>query len=442
MASVNIAQTAQRAFLIAVTATAACLPAFSMSKQEYGAAIDKLFLNTQFNDAQQLCQKAIKELPKDKVFFLTKHGEMYIVATKGRSGLESAREAMRLAPKDPQVIATLSINEYIAGFVVKAEQLAQKAVELDAKNARAHAAMALSGLRDTAIPINDELDKALKLAPKDPISYIVAGTVHLRKLEYDQAESVYSRMVKAFPNTALPYYQRGYFRREVFNNNGALKDLAEVVKHYNKDHYVLMTRAKLNKKTGRHKDAIADFDALEKLGVHSYARRAECYAALNQYEQAIKDYKKALDEDGVYRPDFHQKYAKTMGSTRRSAWTQMMNGKDASELSDTKSCWLKMIILQQKHGDTDDALKEVTKFMTVFPGDLNSVYARHEIFKKKGRWVEALADISLLISKSPNVADYYADRADIFKHLNKPERAAEDLKRVHNLNTTGTVTGE
>lgn len=428
--------------LISTAAFAACVPALAMTKQEYGAEIDKLFLNTQFIDAQRLCEKAMKELPQEKVFFLTKHGEMYIVATKGKAGLDSAREAMKLAPKNAQVVATLSINEYIAGYVVKAEQLAQKAMELDAKNARAHAAMALSGLRDAAIPINEELAKALTLAPKDPIVYIVSGTVHLRKLEYDQAEAVYSQMVRAFPNTALPYYQRGYFRREVFNNNGALKDLAEVVKRYNKDRYVLMTRAKLNKKTGHYKDAIADFDALEKLAVTSYARRAECYAALNQYEQAIKDYKKALDEDGVYRSDFHQKYAKTMGSTRRSAWTQMMNGKDASELSDTKSCWLKMIILQQKHGDVDEALKEVTKFMTVFPGDLNSVYARHEILRKKGKWVAALADISLLISKSPNVADYYIDRADIYKHLNKPDRAAEDLKRAHNLNTTGTVSGD
>jgi len=439
---VNIAQKTVLTIILAVFATVAALaPAIALTKQAYGAEIDKLFLNTQFIDAQRLCEKGMKEHPKDKVFFLTKMGEMYIVATKGRSGLEAAREAAKLAPKDAQVLATCSINEFIAGFVVKAEQLAQAALALDEKNGRAHAAMALSGLRDESISRNKELSIALKLAPRDPVIHIVAGTIHLRKIEYDQAEASYSLMVKTFPNTALPYYQRGYFRREVFNNNGSLKDLAEVVKRYDKDRYVLMTRAKLNKKTGGHKDAIADFNALEKLGTTSYARRAECYAALNEYGPAIKDFKKALDEAGVYKPDFSTKYKKTLGSTRRSAWTQMMSGADAAELSDTKSCWLKMIMLQEKHGDYTDALSEMSKFMAVFPGDLNSFYTRHSLYKKTGKWVQALADINMLISKSPNVADYYVSRAEIYKSLNKPDRAAEDLKRAHNLDTTGTVDG-
>lgn len=420
-------------------------PVSAMTAKAYEAEIDKLFLNTQFNDAHDLCVKALKENPKDRVLFLRKLGEMYIVAAKGKSGLDSARRAAQLAPKDVQTLATCAIVEFLAGYVVKAEQLAQEALALNDKNGRAHAALALCGLRNEGISTQEELSKALKLAPKDATVLIVAGVIHLRKLEYDQAEKAYSQFVNAFPNTALPYYQRGFFRREVFNNAGALKDLDEVIKHYGNDVYVRTTRAKLNKKTGRYKEAIDDFNALEKMGGAgntSYARRAECYEKVKNFEAAIKDYRLALDAYGVTRPDFDKKYAITHGATRRSAWNKMMDGNDAAELSGTKSTWLKYILLLEKTGKIDEALSELVKFTKVFPGDLNSIYARHNLFKKRGRWVEALSDINFLISRNPNVAVYYSSRAEIYKHLNKPDKSADDLRRVQNLEKFGTPEGD
>ncbi len=442
MASVNIAQTKICIFAVFI---AASLPALGMTAQADEAVIEKLFMNTQFADAINACRKALKEHPQDRLRFLNKIAEMEIASPRGTDGLIAAREAAKLAPKNAQVIATCSILEFLASYVVKAQQMAQEAIALDDKNGRAHAALALSGLRDESIPMAAELAKAIKLAPKDATVLTVAGIIHLRKLEYDQAEASYSLMVKNFPNTALPYYLRGFFRREVFNNPGAIKDFNEVIKHYPGDSHVITSRAKLNKKTGHFKEAIEDFNRLEKLSggkITSYGRRAECYEALNQYEPAIKDYKKALDQAGVMKPGYKEKFATSLGSTRRSAWTQMMDPKDAALLSSTKATWLKLIILEEKHGDYDDAIKQLNQFTTAFPGDLNSIHVRHTLFKKMGRWNEALGDINLLISKNPNVSDYYVSRADIYKHLNKPDRVAEDLKRVHNLETTGTVTGD
>jgi len=417
----------------------------AMPAKAYEAEIDKLFLNTQFNDAHDLCVKALKENPQDKVLFLRKMGEMYIVAAKGKSGLDSIRRAAMLAPKDVQTLATCAIVEFLAGYVVKAEQLAQEALALSDKNGRAHAALALCGLRNETISTQEELSKALKLAPKDATVLIVAGIIHLRKLEYDQAEKAYSQFVNAFPNAALPYYQRGFFRREVFNNTGALKDLDVVIKHYANDVYVRTTRAKLNKKTGRYKEAIDDLNVLEKMGGagnSSYARRAECYEKVKNYEAAIKDYKLALDSYGVTKPNYDKKYAITHGFTRRSAWNKMMDGNDAAELSATKSTWLKYILLLEKTGKYDEALAELVKFTKIFPGDLNSIYARHNLLKRKGRWVEALSDVNFLISRNPNVSVYYSSRADIYKNLNKPDKSADDIRRVHNLEKFGTPEGD
>lgn len=430
-------------FSIVSTFTAQAAKA-AMGKAAYEIEINKLFMNTQFEDARKLCAKAIAENPKEKVFFLMKEGEIYIVATKGRSGLEAGREAAKLAPKNAQAIATASILEFLAGFVVKGEQLARKALEIDSKNGRAHAALALSGLRLETIPINEELATAMKLAPKDPTVFIIAGIIHLRRLEYDQAEASYSAFVKAFPNTALPYYQRGYFRREVFNNSGAIKDLGEVIKRFDRDTYVRTTRAKLNKKTGHHKDAIEDFSALVKMGsanYGTYSRRAECYAALNNYEAAIKDFKIALEKAGATDKNFPQRYKSTNEKTRRSAWIKVMSGNDAAELSDLKSTWLKLIMLEEKHGHYDDAIKDLSAFMETFPGDLNSIHLRHKVYKKTGKYVEALADISLLISKNPNVSEYYISRAELFTKLGKPDRAKSDMKRANNLETTGNLEG-
>ncbi len=458
MASVNIVRkirkiTSERTMVLSLAfslfaghiSIASITPACAMTTSAYEAEIDKLFMNTQFNAAHDLCVKAIKENPKDRVVFLRKMGEMYIVAAKGKSGIDSIRLATRLAPKDAQVISTCSIVEFLAGYVVRAEQLAQEAIAINNKNGRAHAALALCGLRNETLGTQEELDKAMKLAPKDVTVLIIAGIIHLRKLEYDQAEKAYSQFVKAYPNTALPYYQRGFFRREVFNNSGALKDLDEVIKHHSDDIYVRTTRAKLNKKTGRYKEAIEDLNVLEKMGGGgntSFARRAECYEKVGNLEAAAQDYKKALDAYGVTRPDYDKKYAISHAATRRSAWNKMMSGGDATELSSTKATWLKYILLLQKTGKYDDALAELVKFTKVFPGDLNSIYARQNLYKKKGRWIEALADINMLISKNPNVAEYYTSRADIYKNMGNAEKSAADLKRVQNLEKFGTPEGD
>ncbi len=93
-----------------------------------------------------------------------------------------------------------------------------------------------------------------------------------------------------------------------------------------------------------------------------------------------------------------------------------MDGKDAAEFSDTKATWLKMIMLEEKHGDYADALQQLTRFTTIFPGDLNSIFLRHNLYKRTKKWTEALSDINLLISKNPNVADYYSSRAEVYKY--------------------------
>ncbi|HNB22654.1 MAG TPA: hypothetical protein PKZ32_09560, partial [Candidatus Melainabacteria bacterium] len=72
----------------------------------------------------------------------------------------------------------------------------------------------------------------------------------------------------------------------------------------------------------------------------------------------------------------------------------------------------------------------------------NSIYARHNLYKRTGRWIEALSDINFLISKNPNVSEYYSSRADIYKHLNKPDKCADDLRRVQNLEKFGTPEGD
>ncbi len=102
-----------------------------------------------------------------------------------------------------------------------------------------------------------------------------------------------------------------------------------------------------------------------------------------------------------------------------------------------------MIMLEEKHGDVCRRTATIEQIHRHFSrGFSNSIFLRHNLYKRKQKdWSEALGDINLLISKNPNVADY-SSRADVYKNMGKADRAAQDLKRVHNLETTGTPEGD
>ncbi len=134
------------------------------------------------------------------------------------------------------------------------------------------------------------------------------------------------------------------------------------MKHNSGDRYVLATLAKLNKKTGHHKEAIENFNALEKLGAAGYSqfsRRAECYAALNNYEAAIKDYNLALKITGVTEPNYDKirhviRLDKTFRMDEDDGVERMLRNSH-----DTKATWLKMTLFEEKHGDYADALQQL-----------------------------------------------------------------------------------
>ncbi len=75
-----------------------------------------------------------------------------------------------------------------------------------------------------------------------------------------------------------------------------------------------------------------------------------------------------------------------------------------------------------------DGISLWTKEIKEYPQERIAYYSRAEARKDKGRYMEAIEDLTLAINISPDFADAYSMRGNSYKRLGELGRAAEDLK--------------
>ena len=148
----------------------------------------------------------------------------------------------------------------------------------------------------------DEADEAaqqaIKVAPNDPVSYLVAARAAHGAGRLEEATRYYDRAIECRSDMARAYYGRGTVRFDQQDRDGAIEDFdralslnADYAQAYN-------ARGKAHQAKGDNDRAIADYDRALEVNprlAEAWFNMAKAYDAEGRQQKAIQAYRKFLE---------------------------------------------------------------------------------------------------------------------------------------------------
>lgn len=130
-------------------------------------------------------------------------------------------------------------------------------------------------------------------------TYLNMAAIYYGMDEFDKVIESYSQVLDIDHKHAMSYYNRGSVYSNTEHLDKALDDLNMAASLLSKYPNIYNNRGLVYYKKGEYKKAIEDFDKtlqLEESAI-TYYNRANCFQALDEKQEAIRDYKKYLELD-------------------------------------------------------------------------------------------------------------------------------------------------
>lgn len=343
--------------------------------------------------------------------------------------------------------------------------------------------------------------KELKDNPRNGYAYSWIGTIYHYNEDYGTALTAYNKAISLLPSKDKSFLSSTYSSRAklyltIEDTVSALKDYAKAISicdddddlkdiysargdvYYQQGKYDLADRDYLKVvdldeggvmgRMGLARNRIAQKEYLEAIAylnhvlrMHSdyssgYAFRAEAYAKLHRYNEAIDDIIMALDidnsdkayiwmlivSDSAFSPMVTKLKVKSLKEPNNNAWDYYLGVvyEHAKKYTDAITYYQKCENRDphatfpyrkakcfSKMGDYDNAIKCYTDAMQLDSSDYENQYYRSHAEYCAGRFDEALEDINALIDKYPDGGRLYYQRAWIKDHgTNAIDEAIED----------------
>ena len=253
--------------------------------------------------------------PLDDIFALQDELVATLAATlAGRiraAGIERVRRrpTVDLAAYDLLLRGMERLASYEEGANEAALDLFERAVALDPDYALANAYLALAIFN---LPWGERADehrarclavaaRAAQLDPIDSRCHRILAMILLYAREFDRAQTHADRSVALNPNDADAALYRGYVLTYMGRCEEALAEVRRgmTLNPFHPSYYWTALARALHG-TGRHSEAAAAFERIERPAVHHHARRAACHAALGHAAEAARAVALIL----AVRPDF------------------------------------------------------------------------------------------------------------------------------------------
>lgn len=277
-----------------------------------------------------------------------------------------------------------------------------------------------------------KVQKQKKKIVKDP-KKLEEGDNFFKQRKYVEAQKAYSAYIEGFPKDYRGYFGRAKTWGKLRNDAPAFYDMNKAISLETKKPELYFTRGQIQVRRGEFESALKDLaKATEKgskksleihklkaysyncLGLHkkeveerdhilekektayNYKKRAEAYYIMRDYEEAIKDYSKALEsKPGERKLLLRRGY-----------------------------CYEKTKNWEPAIADYSEIIKDDPKAYRVFQ-------RRATVNYEKGDYENALSDVSKAIYhfRGYNPKSLYVLRAKTYKKLGQPQKAAKDFAK-------------
>ncbi|HEY9788522.1 MAG TPA: tetratricopeptide repeat protein [Candidatus Obscuribacterales bacterium] len=141
------------------------------------------------------------------------------------------------------------------------------------------------------------INEAIKLDPKDPHNYYLRGLLYEEFIEDAKALADYEKALTLHPRFVAAGFHKALVAKELGKNTAALASLRKLASMEKGNPYVEMEYAASLKALGKYKEAIAQLNktlAHHSQELQAYELRAQCRAALRQFDGAIEDWTTCL----------------------------------------------------------------------------------------------------------------------------------------------------
>ncbi|KGN74548.1 hypothetical protein HR17_05290 [Porphyromonas gulae] len=186
---------------------------------------------------------------------------------------------------------------------------------------------------------------------------------------------------------------------------------------------------------GSYEEAIKDFSKAIELDdkfALAYHNRGDAYSKKGSYEEAIKDYSKAIELDDKYAPAYHNRGI----AYCEKGWCEeaIKDFSKAIELDDKFALtYCGRGNAYSNKGSYDEAIKDYSKAIEL---DGKFVYAyegRGKAYYKKGSYDEAIKDYSKAIELDDKYIHAYNDRGNVYSNKGSYDKAIKDYSKAIEL---------
>ena len=144
-----------------------------------------------------------------------------------------------------------------------------------------------------------EVQKLLEQRPNDGESHFYAGLLAFKKRDFAAAVTELDRSLELNPKNGKAFSTRAFCLLQLGKYQSALDDIGDAIRLDPKRALNYHRRALIEHKLKKYQEAVNDFDKSSELDpkdapYYLHYGRAEAYAALKQYDKALKDYETAV----------------------------------------------------------------------------------------------------------------------------------------------------
>lgn len=272
---------------------------------------------------------------------------------------------------------------------------------------------------------------ALEHLPKKDKEYVgfayasrAAAYNHLE--QYDKALADYNAAVKAEPDNAGRFYQRGEFLFSRKEYKLSDKDFKECIRIKPGEPLGYVAMGRNAKMQGHHEEAVALYDkaiGLQDDYSSAYAFRAESYIALGRFEEAAADVVTSLSIDGGDKAFRHMR---ELGDS--SYATIVSRLKVQLNMEPNNPYWFYCLGVVSEDAERYDSAIEYYGQAIAKDKDAALYDAAARCYQKMGKYNDALQNINMAIELAPDDLEYRERRYGIYYELNKREALFKEIE--------------